>query len=473
MVKQNQSNHTFTIEEIIADVDRHHHPVIHLSWLNRRKEHIFVEQLMTTVLWFNALTNQEVGALICLRRSLLAHQQMASHQNDLDLVLAGDYYSARFYAYLVETRSVKRYQPVLKGLEKYDLATGDCNDIDAAIFTWFKQVDAAKMKEQGTELKSQTFPLPLIDSESDFFNALKHALIIGVESLDTPLKDNLIELLISGKQLRPLLVYLTHGEVNLSADALKLAVVVEYLHTASLIHDDIIDQANTRREGQALHRRVGNLEALKLGNYLFTQSLLVLTDINNDQIHRCFSQLMVSITTGECDQQALRYQTDVSLRSYLRVINNKTAMFIRTVSEASALLMDVSSVQLKHLRLFGEYFGMSYQIKDDLKDVLADGAAGKDTRYDLQNGFLTMPYLMASQTTQFRENLQLYFKTGDPVIEASLQSGEIFSQAVDATEKWQRHYLNKSMHHAKKLNNHDQRQAYLRLCGLLLVRIKR
>ncbi|TLS51948.1 polyprenyl synthetase family protein [Paenibacillus antri] len=221
---------------------------------------------------------------------------------------------------------------------------------------------------------------------------------------DSPIANGVLELVRSGgKRLRPMLV-LTGGRFGPAVNApdaadklLRLAVLMEYLHTASLVHDDIIDEAETRRGVMTLHRKTDVMTAVHTANYMTARAIEWAGDGGVDAAHSAeLTSLAAQLCIGEYGQLRNRFNFDVTMDAYLEKTRNKTALLIASCLQAGAAAAGATPEVAKTLYAFGDALGMSFQIQDDILDFSASAEAlGKPAGADLRSGNVTLPTLFA------------------------------------------------------------------------------
>ena len=148
----------------------------------------------------------------------------------------------------------------------------------------------------------------------------------------------------------------------------NVAVSLELIHTASLIHDDVIDDAEIRRGQPTVKAKWDNRIAMYTGDYIFARALRIMTEINKPDAHKILSHTMVELVIGEIEQMKDKYRFNQNLRDYLRRIKRKTALLISASCQLGAIAADVDKSTNLKLAHFGYYVGMSYQIIDDIFD---------------------------------------------------------------------------------------------------------
>lgn len=204
-----------------------------------------------------------------------------------------------------------------------------------------------------------------------------------------------------GKMLRPACVLLSFhaGEQGSGNEdhAVQLAAGIEMIHTASLVHDDIIDGSSLRRGEAALHSRIGNRKAVVAGDYLLARAFSLLTGLSDENISSdTVSDRISRLCESEIDQDSETGDFSVSVQHYLRRIGGKTASLFSLACYLGAQAGKLSPLQVRRLSKFGYNLGMSFQIQDDVLDYLGSRSdMGKETGKDLREGIATLPVICA------------------------------------------------------------------------------
>lgn len=202
-----------------------------------------------------------------------------------------------------------------------------------------------------------------------------------------------------GKNLRgrALLIAASNEEELVDSDAVKLAVALELFHLATLVHDDIIDDAATRRGQESLHRKFGRKQAVLCGDYLFAQAIEISTDIDkNRSIDRFeFASYARLVCIGELRQGSNNFNFDLSVRRYLSIIRGKTAMLFEAALAGGAWILE-DAENFEGYRKLGRYIGMIFQMMDDLIDIeQTQEKAKKPILSDLRTGVITLPLILS------------------------------------------------------------------------------
>src|SRR5476649_492400 len=201
----------------------------------------------------------------------------------------------------------------------------------------------------------------------------------------------------SGKHLRPTLVALAGNAVGQTGDAhVTAAVIIEMVHLATLVHDDVMDEAQIRRGQLTIAANWGNEIAVLFGDCLFAQALKLASNFPTTEVCRAVAMATNTVCTGEILQTQHRRNFPISQREYFRVIEMKTAELFTLSCDLAAFLGDAKSEERAALRQFGAAFGTAYQVYDDCVDLFgSETAAGKSLGTDLAKGKLTWPVLLA------------------------------------------------------------------------------
>jgi octaprenyl-diphosphate synthase len=212
-----------------------------------------------------------------------------------------------------------------------------------------------------------------------------------------------------GKRLRPALVLLA-GKVagGWSEAILDLAVIVELVHVASLIHDDVLDRADLRRARATCNAKWGVELSVLLGDALFAHGLQLATKLENAEVARKIAEASRNLCEGEILQTQRRFDLMMSTSDYLHVVGLKTGALFRVAAEAPFLVYGSAEVKREAARSFGQQLGVAYQIYDDCLDLFGtDEESGKTLGTDLRKGKWTLPVLHALQTLPKEESERL------------------------------------------------------------------
>jgi heptaprenyl diphosphate synthase len=240
-----------------------------------------------------------------------------------------------------------------------------------------------------------------------------------------------------GKRIRPVFVILSGQLGRYQPDRVKtVAVSLELIHMATLVHDDVIDDASLRRGQPTIRELYGNRVAMYTGDYILARALEEITQIEDTPVHQLLSRTIVEVCVGEIEQIKDKYNWDQGLRDYLRRIKRKTALLIATSCQLGALVSDLTEAQANNLYKYGYYIGMSYQIIDDILDFTStEKELGKPSGSDLLQGNITLPVLYAMKDKKFASVLKSAIQANDTLDEEQLGTILYALKNTDAIEQ--------------------------------------
>ena len=202
-----------------------------------------------------------------------------------------------------------------------------------------------------------------------------------------------------GKRLRPLLVLLAARSCgDSSPHPTKLAVAIEFLHTAMLLHDDVVDESTLRRGRRTANAEWGNAASVLVGDFLHSRAFELMVELGHIDVMALISKATNGIAEGEVQQLTLLQNTSTSEADYLEVIYRKTALLFEVSAESGAVLGGASASEAAAYREYGRHLGLAFQLMDDWLDY--EGSAqdlGKNTGDDLAEGKVTLPIILALQ----------------------------------------------------------------------------
>jgi octaprenyl-diphosphate synthase len=204
-----------------------------------------------------------------------------------------------------------------------------------------------------------------------------------------------------GKQLRPMLVITAARSVGEPTESSYLAaVVVELLHTAALVHDDVVDEAELRRGFPTINKIWKNKISILMGDYLLAKSLIIATEIGHLEMMNIIANVAKSMSKGELLQIQKARKLNITEEEYFQLIKDKTASLFSACCEIGAITISHNSEQRTILKNFGLNLGIAFQIKDDLLDYQSkSGILGKPVGHDLKDKKITLPLLYAFQNS--------------------------------------------------------------------------
>ena len=252
-----------------------------------------------------------------------------------------------------------------------------------------------------------------------------------------------------GKKLRPGIVLLISKALSnnndLSDRHKRLAQITEMIHTASLVHDDVVDNASTRRGVETVHSRFDHRVAVLSGDFLFAQASWHLANLNDLEVVKLLSRVIMDLAEGEIKQGLNRFTANQTFSSYLQKSYCKTASLMANSCQAAGVLSAIPEDQLKCLHQFGKQLGLAFQVVDDILDFTGnDKQLGKPTSSDLASGYLTAPALYALEE---HESLKVminreFSNSGD--LEKSLElikDSQALSRSIKLAEKFAKESL--------------------------------
>lgn len=265
------------------------------------------------------------------------------------------------------------------------------------------------------------------------------------------LSKSILELVRSGgKRIRPLMVIVgsRFGIATTGKKQLQLAAAAEFIHAASLIHDDIIDHSELRRGQPALHTKTGVSEGIHIGNYMSARVIELLTSqsMNRDWGVQDLAALATSqLCLGEYEQLKHAYDYDITLGQYLEKSRNKTAQLIATCLRTGALSANATEDIAELLYSFGEHLGMSFQIQDDLLDFTQSSEVlGKPAGSDLIHGQVTLPIIYALEVPELSPIIRsIHADSTQEEIDAALEAIRS-SGALEKTQQLSKFYLDQA-----------------------------
>lgn len=208
-----------------------------------------------------------------------------------------------------------------------------------------------------------------------------------------------------GKRLRPLLVLLSARAFDYQGtEHHELAVIIEFVHTATLLHDDVVDQSKRRRGQKSANELWGNQASILVGDFLYSRAFQLLAKRSHADIIQLLSNTTNEIAEGEIAQLASSFDATVNEADYRTIIYRKTASLFAAASEMGAVLINANEQQQQAMRAYGMHLGLAFQIIDDLLDYTADAKVmGKNRGDDLAEGKMTLPLIHALAHCQAKE----------------------------------------------------------------------
>jgi all-trans-nonaprenyl-diphosphate synthase len=278
-----------------------------------------------------------------------------------------------------------------------------------------------------------------------------------------------------GKRIRPAIVLLisraTMLEEDITARHRRLAEITEMIHTASLVHDDVVDESNVRRGVPTVHSLFGNRIAILAGDFLFAQSSWYLANLNNLDVVKLLSEVIMDLAAGEIQQGLNRFDASISIESYLQKSYYKTASLIANSAKAAGLISETSLEIAEHLYNYGRHLGLAFQIVDDILDFTSStDTLGKPAGSDLKSGNLTAPVLYALEEKPYLEVLieREFAQEGD--LEQALALIDD-SRGIQRARELAAHHSKLATENISILAPSESRQALINLTDYVLSRL--
>lgn len=253
---------------------------------------------------------------------------------------------------------------------------------------------------------------------------------------DVPLVNQIADYIISagGKRIRPALVLLFANAWGYrGADHHALAAIVEFIHTATLLHDDVVDESSMRRGRKTANALFGNAASVLVGDFLYSRSFQMMVAIRNMRVMQILADATNVIAEGEVLQLLNMHDPDVSEERYLQVIRSKTAKLFEAAAQLGALIAGAPEDQIEAAAEYGRSLGTAFQLIDDVLDYSGNADdIGKNVGDDLREGKPTLPliHLMQHGSPQQRDLIRACIETGDAhqfdaVLAAVTESGAL------------------------------------------------
>ncbi len=295
-------------------------------------------------------------------------------------------------------------------------------------------------------------------------------------SSGVPLVGQVAQYIISagGKRLRPVILLLTSGALNYQdARKFSLAAVVEFIHTATLLHDDVVDESTLRRGRPTANESFGNPASVLVGDFLYSRAFQMMVDAGSMRIMQVLADATNVIAEGEVLQLMNMHDASLDEEAYLRVIRSKTAKLFEASSRLAAILANASPELEEACAEYGQALGTAFQVIDDVLDYEGNAAEmGKNLGDDLREGKATLPLILAMQrgTPAQKELVQKAIETGSvdqlsQVIAIVRETGALDGSRQAAMAEAQR-----AINAAQHLPSGDYKDALIALASQLLVR---
>ncbi len=285
-----------------------------------------------------------------------------------------------------------------------------------------------------------------------------------------PLVENIGHYIVDagGKRLRPLLVLLAAGATGaIQRDHIALAATIEFIHTATLLHDDVVDLSSLRRGRATANAKWGNAPSVLVGDFLYSRAFQLLVQLDRMPLMGLIADTTNTIAEGEVLQLTKAGDPDTGEDDYFSVIRSKTAVLFAAACEGAALLSGTTAEVAGHLSAYGLKLGIAFQLADDVLDYLGDPEKmGKNIGDDLSEGKPTLPLIQTLKVTSGAERAQVAdaIRNKDAAAISSIVATVKYCGALDYTLTVAARYAREAAEELTALKDSHHKNALLRLC---------
>jgi len=240
---------------------------------------------------------------------------------------------------------------------------------------------------------------------SELESRLKIRSKTGVELINK-LSEHIISS--GGKRLRPILLFLAahFGDKSLSSKTIDASVIVEFIHAATLLHDDVVDMSEIRHSQDTANSIWGNKGAVLVGDFLYSRAFEIIVEINNTKVYETLALTTNTIAQGEVMQLMNIKNTRLSEKEYMEIIYRKTAILFEASAKIGSIIGNNNSENIEKLSKFGLHLGLAYQLRNDFLDYFGDtSSTGKNLAEDLTEGKVTVPIIHSLNNSNKKEKL--------------------------------------------------------------------
>ncbi|PAV48182.1 octaprenyl-diphosphate synthase [Pseudomonas sp. HAR-UPW-AIA-41] len=291
-----------------------------------------------------------------------------------------------------------------------------------------------------------------------------------------PLVEKIGDYIISagGKRLRPLLVLLVGRALGKQGDDLNLlSATIEFLHTATLLHDDVVDMSGMRRGRATANAQWGNAPSVLVGDFLYSRAFEMMVELGSMPVMQILSQATRVIAEGEVLQLSKVRDASTTEETYMEVIRGKTAMLFEASTHSAAALCEASDEQKAALQTFGDHLGIAFQLVDDLLDYRGDAATlGKNVGDDLAEGKPTLPLIvtMRDGTAEQADLVRKAIQQGGSQDLEGIRAAVEAAGALDYTARLARDYAERAIDSLQVLPDNEFRDALIELTRFAVAR---
>jgi octaprenyl-diphosphate synthase len=293
---------------------------------------------------------------------------------------------------------------------------------------------------------------------------------------DVPLVNQIAEYIISagGKRIRPVLILLVANAFGYRGTYHHdLAAVVEFIHTATLLHDDVVDESSLRRGRKTANAMFGNAASVLVGDFVYSRAFQMMVNVGSMRVMQILADATNVIAEGEVLQLLNMHDPDVTEERYLQVIRSKTAKLFEAAAQLGALIAGASEDQIDAAAEYGRSLGTAFQLIDDVLDYSGNATdIGKNVGDDLREGKPTLPliYLMQSGTEEQRQLVRACIEHGDAERFDDILAAITNSGALDYTKREAEKAAQRAADAAAALPNSYFKDSLLQLCAFAVDR---
>jgi octaprenyl-diphosphate synthase len=279
-----------------------------------------------------------------------------------------------------------------------------------------------------------------------------------------------------GKRIRPILLILSARLSGYKGDRhIPYAAIVEFIHTATLLHDDVVDNAKTRRGNSTVNTVWGNEPSVLVGDFLYSKSFELMAEDGNPEILRTISKATTALSEGEILELLKTSDAETTEEEYFEVVGNKTAVLFSAACEIGALLGGTGEPRRTALRDFGYDLGIAFQLKDDILDYTSyDSVLGKNVGTDLKEGKVTLPLIHALKSAHERDRAYARKVLEKPSMTQKDFEGvrKIIEKhgGIEYTSDMAIKHITAARNHLNVFENSSYKEALLTVAGHMLVR---
>jgi len=276
----------------------------------------------------------------------------------------------------------------------------------------------------------------------------------------------------NGKKMRAILSLIASSKKK-NKNRIKLAAVIELLHTATLVHDDVVDDSPTRRGIKSVNKNWSNSHGVLIGDYIYSKAFIYMVDIGNNEILQELANATNDISQGELIQLDAVHNLDITLNRLKKISYFKTGRLFEASAKTGAIISNASIEYKENISECAKNLGILFQIKDDLLDYAEDVEIGKPIFQDIKEGKVTYPFYFAYKNANLKQKKQLKellinsrnIKKNDIKLIKNLEG-------ITSTDKLANQYYERSVKYAKKIKNLNIREEMIELANTALNRKK-